>query len=159
MEMLALRPQDTEAVARLLAACALPTDDLTPAHLRHFWGYRDGDALVGVVGLEMYDRAALLRSLAVAPSHRGRGLGQDLVRRVEAYAEGQGVEEVYLLTTTAASFFGSRGYEVVPRDAAPASIRQTTEFTEMCPSQAVCMTKLLQGTPRRSGQQAFPAST
>lgn len=151
MDMLALRPQDTEAVARLLAACALPAADLTPAHLRHFWGCRDGDALVGVVGLEVYDRAALLRSLAVVPSCRGQGLGHDLVRCIEAYAEEQGVEVVYLLTTTAAPFFGSRGYEVVPRDAAPASIRQTAEFTEMCPSEAVCMAKRLQGTSQHAG--------
>ncbi len=131
------------AVKKLLADCDLPAEDLAPEQMQHFRVLRDGDVLVGSVGLEVYGATALLRSLAVTASHRGQGLGIRLVEQAEAEARALGVHEVYLLTTTAERFFDARGYERFPRDRAPAAIQGTTEFRTLCPATAVCMVKRL----------------
>ncbi len=131
----------------LLAACHLPFEDLTGAHLPHFQVIWEGSRLVAAGGLEIYDTVALLRSLAVAETHRGRHLGSQIVAKLEQYARKNGVEEVYLLTTTAAGFFAKHGYRKIAREAVPAAIRQTREFAHICPASAVCMGKQLRANP------------
>jgi amino-acid N-acetyltransferase len=136
-------PDDAAEIRALLAACGLPYADLIPSHLEHFFVARDGTQLVGVVGLELLGDAALLRSLAVCPGCHGQGLGSRLVAKAEVYAQSQGVATLYLLTTTADSYFARRHYQPAERYAVPASIAGTTEFASVCPSAAVCMLKHL----------------
>jgi len=69
----------TEEVIPLLAACALPVTDVLASSRPDFFGVRVAGTLVGVVGLELYPPFGLLRSLAVAPASRGRGLAHELV--------------------------------------------------------------------------------
>ena len=133
-------PADGPAIAALLGAAELPHEDITP-HLGHFLVARDGGAIVGAVGLEVYAPDGLLRSLVVAPAHRGRGLGDELVRRIEQAAAEWGVERFWLLTTTAEAFFARRGFRVTPRTGAPAKIAATHEFKRLCPSTAICLTR------------------
>ena len=140
----ALKPAgDQTAVYNLLAACELPYQDITPSKLGQFWTLRDGDSVVGVVGLELYGNIGLLRSLAVLTRYRGRGLGSELLSKAEERARSQGIETLYLLTTTADEFFVRRGYERVERDSAPDAIKETAEFRSLCPDSAVCMVKQL----------------
>ena len=49
------------------------------------------------------------------------------------------VTEVYLLTNTAAPFFGKQGFTVIERASAPAAILATSEFKEFCPDDSICM--------------------
>ena len=137
------RPTDEPTIKALLAECSLPTSDLTPELLAHFVLCREGARVVGVVGIEVAGDAALLRSLAVVTGERGGGIGRELVRRAEAHARGLGVHALYLLTTTADPFFAASGYGTVPRDSAPDAVRATAEFSTLCPSTSVCMTKRL----------------
>jgi amino-acid N-acetyltransferase len=134
---------DLPAIRALLAACALPHADLDGPALALFSVAPGAAGLDGVVGLEPYGDAALLRSLAVAPAVRGRGLGQALVDAAEAAAGAHGHRALYLLTTTAAEFFAARGYQRIARDQAPAALHASTEFATLCPASAVCMTKAL----------------
>ena len=134
------RPLDRD-VRRLLAATALPVDDLTPKHLEHFFGCGDETSTLGVGGLELFGGDALLRSLAVDETARGRGCGTALVEALEAHARDNGVRRIYLLTTTAARFFEGLGYRAVARDAAPAPVRAAPEFATLCPASAACMVK------------------
>lgn len=131
------------AVERLLAQSHLPTADLTPALLQHFLAYGTAEDPAGVVGLELHGPVALLRSLAVAAHDRGAGLGRRLVAAAEARARLHGVQELCLLTTTAERFFERLGYERADREAAPAAIRGTSEFTSLCPASAAFMRKRL----------------
>jgi amino-acid N-acetyltransferase len=131
------------AVRRLLEEARLPASDITEAHLEHFFGCGADGALEGVVGLELYPPVALLRSLAVAAQSRGRGLGNHLLAEAERFAKARKVKEIYLLTTTAERFFARAGYERIPRDAAPAAIRRTQEFSSLCPASSVVMRKRL----------------
>ena len=97
----------------------------------------------GVVGLELFGAIALLRSLAVVSSRQRVGLGSKLVAHAEDYARSHGIKSLYLLTNTAESFFKHRGYKRTGRDDAPPAIRETKEFSEICPVSSAFMVKHL----------------
>jgi len=131
------------AVKQLLSKSGLPIEDITAQHLHHFFGCGSGLELEGLVGLELYGDVALLRSLAVASSMRGTGVGSGLVAHAERHARDQGVQSLFLLTTTAEKFFLRRGYTRIPREDAPAAIKTTTEFSGICPTSSAFMVKYL----------------
>ena len=131
------------AVKQLLSESSLPIEDITARHLQHFFGCGSGPELEGVIGLELFSEVALLRSLAVASSRRGTGVGSGLVAHAERHARDQGVQSLYLLTTTAEQFFLRRGYARIPRDEAPTAIRNTSEFSSICPASSSFMVKQL----------------
>jgi amino-acid N-acetyltransferase len=137
------RQPDATQVRRLVESAGLPTADLDAADLAHFFGCGAVDRPHGVVGLEVLGAEALLRSLAVEPGARGSGSGRALVAAAEQHARDSGVDSVFLLTTTAAGFFERLGYTRVDREIAPAAIRHTREFGEVCPASATFMVKHL----------------
>lgn len=139
-----LRPatDHLDRVEALLDANDLPSGDLR-AKPGCFFLARSGGTLVGVGGIETYDSDGLLRSVVVGESHRGQGYGTALCERLETRARTKDVDSLYLLTTTAGAFFRRRGYEAIPREAAPASIRGTAQFADLCPDSATCMRKAL----------------
>jgi len=138
-----LSPDRLPAIRALLEASQLPVADLTPSALPRFFGIEQEGALAGVIGLERHGHAGLLRSLAVTPGQRGTGLGGALVAHLERAAAREGITELWLLTTTAESFFRKLGYDVGVRSAAPERIQQSREFHDICPSTAVCMRRAL----------------
>lgn len=129
---------DIAAVLALLERSALPTDGVAE-HLGDFVvAERDG-GIAGVAGLERYGDAALLRSVAVAESARGTGLGALLTARALESAAAAGARSVYLLTTTAESYFPRHGFRPADRESVPAAVRESVEFTTACPSSAAVM--------------------
>jgi amino-acid N-acetyltransferase len=137
------RASDLAAVLALLKGAGLPTDDLTIAPGLHFWVLESEQDLCGVIGLERFGTAALLRSLAIAPGRQGRGWGRQLVTRVERDAQADGVEQLVLLTETAEEFFRGLGYGVIDRGYVIEELKQSAEFRSLCPASAACMTKSL----------------
>jgi amino-acid N-acetyltransferase len=129
------------AAVALLAAVGLPSSDLTEPQLEHFLFAGPRDAPTGLVGLELYDGVALLRSLAVAPDAQRSGLGSALLEQAEGYAYAHGVRSLYLLTTSAQHFFERRGYRLTSREGCPAAIRSTSEFASLCPATSALMVK------------------
>jgi len=127
----------------LLRAQGLPFSDITGEHLEHFFFIGSGGSPTGLVGLEIYDTDALLRSLVVAEHARSRGIATMLVQHVEDYAASRRISTVYLLTTTAEGFFELRGYAHIDRAMAPAAIRSTREFASLCPASSAFMFKRL----------------
>jgi amino-acid N-acetyltransferase len=136
------RPSLPAAVA-LLSSAGLPISDLTEAHLEHFFYCGSAVELSGLVGLEFCGPYALLRSLVVIPAFRSCGLGRALVDHAESHARAEGAQALFLLTTTAESFFQRRGYAPAERGSAPAEIRGTREFTDICPASSAFMVKRL----------------
>jgi amino-acid N-acetyltransferase len=135
----AARPDDLPHVVALLSACGLPALEADDPFGDGYILAEDDGALVGVAGMEIHGDAGLLRSVAVAASARGRGLADALVRDRLDWASTRGASAVYLLTTTAADYFGRRGFVAVDRSEAPAPIRASREFKEICPSSATFM--------------------
>jgi amino-acid N-acetyltransferase len=127
-------------VESLLAGNDLPQQDVRDGAAEFLLASTDAGC-VGVVGVERYGSNGLLRSLVVAEPYRGRGYGTALCDALETYTRENGVESLYLLTTTAAPFFRARGYERVERGTVPDRIRATTEFADLCPASATCMVK------------------
>jgi amino-acid N-acetyltransferase len=135
------RPDDLEAVAALIAAAGLPTSGVADDFPGAYAVVRVGREIVAVAGLEAYGGAGLLRSVAVAPSQRGAGLGRVLVEDRLRAARERELEAVYLLTTTAADYFRRLGFGDVARQSAPAELQRSPEFASICPSSAVCLAK------------------
>ena len=127
----------------LLAESGLYSDDIRSSDLRHFLVMRDGTRLAGVIGLEVVGESSLLRSLAVSPRYRNKGIASGIVKKVEEYARSKGIEKLYLITITAEEFFAKQGYQQVNRGSAPDALQVTTEFRSICPSTSTCMVKRL----------------
>lgn len=132
------------AVVSLLEAAGLPSQDLTPTHLQHFFYCGSRAAPTGLVGVELYGPEALLRSLLVLPGARGGGMGSMLVEHAEAYARSRGARAMYLLTTSAGEFFRHRGYQHIARAGVVPAIQTTREFCELCPETSEVMAKALE---------------
>lgn len=132
------RPSDAINVERLLGDAQLPLDGVREALTSFVVAEADGD-IVGVAGLEPCRENALLRSVAVRPEWRSRGLGRALVERVIDDAESRGLNALYLLTTTAERYFPSFGFHAVAREDVPADVRETAEFRSACPASAAVM--------------------
>ena len=133
---------DLPAVERLLTASSLPLAGVAE-NLASFVVAESNGQLVGVAGLEVCCSNALLRSTAVDPEWRGRGVGRRLVERVIAEAEARGTRALYLLTTTAEHYFPSFGFSRTTREAVPDEVRATAELQGACPASAVVMSREL----------------
>jgi amino-acid N-acetyltransferase len=131
-------PTDERQIRTLLFNSSLPFQDIQE-HISHFITARNEDELIGCIGLEVHGKYGLLRSLAVVENYRGNGIGEILCKRLLEYAQQRSVQEVYLLTTTAADFFRKRGFSNVDRSDAPGEIKATLEFTSLCPSSSTLM--------------------
>lgn len=136
------RRDELDAIRRLLQANGLPVDDLD-RHAENAFVARQDGRVVGAAALEVYGDGGLLRSVVVAAEQRGTGLGHRLVDAVMALARSKHLPAVYLLTTTAASYFPKLGFVEVSRERVPAGVQQSVEFVSACPaSAAVLMTRL-----------------
>jgi len=137
------RDVDWEAISALLAESGLPSSDLGPDKLGAFLVAEDAGELAGLIGLQIFGTTGLLRSLVVAPKARRAGLGGKLVGALESAAQTAGIRDLWLLTIDAQRFFERQGFTIVERERVPDSIRDTDEFTGLCPSSAYLMHKVL----------------
>jgi amino-acid N-acetyltransferase len=138
------RRADLPAVERLLTDAGLPLAGVADA-LDTFIVAESQRSIVGVAGLELCETNALLRSVAVAPGWRSRGLGRELVTHLIGEAEAKGLGGLYLLTTTAERYFPGFGFRAVSRADVPADVRETEEFRSACPASAAVMALALPG--------------
>ena len=106
--------------------------------------------IVGSAGVELYrdgpNVLGLFRSAAVDRAWRGRGVGAALTDDRIAWAEGESLRALYLLTETAADYWPRFGFSRTERAAAPAGLMASHEWKSGCPASAVAMTLPL---PRR----------
>jgi arsenite methyltransferase len=133
---------DLPKVLDLLTRSGLPSAGVADA-LPHFVTAESAGQLVGVVGLELYGSSALLRSAAVEEGWRGTGVGRTLIERALDLAREQGIEDVFLLTTTAEHYFPRFGFACVSRDSVADAVKASVEFKEACPASATVMRKTL----------------
>ncbi|MRS98065.1 GNAT family N-acetyltransferase [Ralstonia pickettii] len=135
------RPEDFPAIRALLMAEGLPSEDVDVGQTGRFHVALLDGHLLGCVGLELYGADALLRSVAVAYGARHRGLGRNLVGIAERDATLLGAHRLFLLTTSAADYFFRLGYQRFDRNAVPALLRDSSQFSLLCPASATCMMK------------------
>ncbi len=137
-------------IVPLLTECGLSVADISSSQPLHFFGMYSESSLVAVVGLELFGTVALLRSLAVSPAYRGQKLARELVTYAESFAASRGVDSLFLLTTTASTFFGKLGFVPALRSAAPPEIQTTAQFSILCPASSAFLCKTVAGLTLRS---------
>ncbi len=134
------KPADLKAIQTLLKKCELPHEDVS-SHLVNFITAKTKSTIIGVNGIEIYGQYGLLRSLAVDPAYRGRGISRDLNANIIARAHQAGVKTLYLFTETAERYAAKLGFSTISRESVPESIQGTTQFRYSCPKTATCMLK------------------
>lgn len=128
-----------EKLQKFLKQNQLPYTDVKTAGNLFIGYYDEQQQLIGSGGLELYQHHALLRSVAVDKNHRGKALGQQLVNDLVAKAKVLNIHSIFLLTETAHDYFKKKGFMDVSREAVPEAVRNSAEFTSVCPASASCM--------------------
>ena len=85
--------------------------------LRDYYVYRENQGpLLGIGALHIcWAGLGEIRSVAVSPAHRGRGIASRIVQTCLAEAQAIGLSEIFLLTL-APEFFQRFGFQVVSRE-------------------------------------------
>lgn len=134
--------QDLASVTALLRETGLPTAGVAES-LPHFLVAEHEGEMVAVAGLELYGSSGMLRSVAVHPTWRGSGLARQLIDRLLADAQQRGIQDIYLMTTTAEHYFPRFGFACIARTDVPGAVKESVEFREACPASALVMRKTL----------------
>lgn len=134
-------PKDVKAVHALIASYAtegllLPrTEDNVREHLSTFLVLEERSKIIGCVSLETYGTdLAEIRSLAVNPEIRGRGLGGKLVEFALGEARRKKIARVFAVTH-APEFFIRHGFAASSRHAVPEKIERDCRA---CPKATHC---------------------
>ncbi len=134
---------DLTSIQLILNSEGLPHEDCQ-GHLDNFLVLEEENTIIGVGGIELYGKFALIRSIAVLKEYRGKGIGLSIFSSIKQYAIDNGVTEMYLLTETAEDYFKKLSFSTISRDLTPEPIKQTKQFSSLCPSSAVVMQCILQ---------------
>ena len=122
----------------LLKSNELPFQDIDD-HMDQLIVLLKSNAVVGCVGMEIYGKIGLLRSLAVDDSLKGEGYGKKLTSEILDYSKKKNLEKIYLLTTTAKTFFEKLGFVEINRNDVDIQIKETNEYKYLCPDSATNM--------------------
>ena len=141
MNIVPVTQNNFSSALNLLKINQLPTEDISET--TKLFVLEDEQNIRGTIAIEYSGKEGLLRSLSVDENKRNNGYGKTLVGFIEKFASEQGVKNLYLLTTTAESFFAGKAYVKVERNSIPEFIRESSEFSSVCPSSAVVMKKVL----------------
>lgn len=134
--------EQRNAIIALLRLEKLPVEDL-PATLDNFFVATHANQVIGAIGLEQYGRCGLLRSMVVDNAHRNKNIAATLISELEDHAAALGINDIYLLTETAAAYFQKKGYSKTERDNVPTALQASSEFSHVCPVSATVMKKQL----------------
>lgn len=138
---IARNKEEREEVMTLLKEQKLPVSDITENTLLYV--LRDGETVIGTAGLDIFNGCTLLRSIGILKDFRGKGYGELLNSKIEQAAKEKGINCLYLVTDSAGDFFSKQGYFAIDRNTAPEGIKQTDQFSSLCPSSALVMKKYL----------------
>ncbi len=127
-----------EEVRLLLQENKLPYEDIDK-HFVDFILAKENNKIVGAIGIERYNNIGLLRSFVVTKLFRNKKIGNKLLNFLLKKSIDEGIENIYLLTTTADKYFLNNGFKIENRDNIPDLIKQTKEFSTICPLSAVAM--------------------
>ncbi|MDW3686737.1 GNAT family N-acetyltransferase [Cupriavidus sp. CV2] len=136
-----LRPAsqaDTGNIAALLTQCGLATENLEEI-LDSFQIALCDDRLVGCAAAECHGQSIVIRSVAVEPAYRDRGIASRLVEKLLVRARGTEARHAFLLSTSAPAYFARWGFSRIPVNEAPPELQASPEFRNAARSSALCM--------------------
>jgi C_GCAxxG_C_C family probable redox protein len=129
---------DFSPIIQLLKESNLPTSDLE-AGKQDFYVAYNANSIIGCIGIEKYKPQGLIRSFAVANDFKNKGFGKELYNHIIEHALREGFTKLFLLTTTADKYFEAKGWKRTERETVPLAMHGSKEFSEICPSTAICM--------------------
>ena len=138
LNLVNLNARHLAAAKALLLSNGLPFEDCDH-HIEHFVGVFSKQQLIAMGGIEVLGDVGLLRSVAVAKTARGQGLGLAIVNYLHEQARSKNLSHLYLLTETAEPYFLAQGYEKQTRNDLPVEIKSTEQFQSLCPVSAQAM--------------------
>jgi amino-acid N-acetyltransferase len=132
--------EEFDIALKLLENNQLPTSDIGD-NVELYTVY-DHQNLIGTIGLEAFKSEGLLRSVCLDFEVQNKGYGSQMLAIFEEKIREKGIQNLYLLTTTAQKFFQKNNYQTISREDVSEAIRQTAEFKGVCPSSAIVMKKV-----------------
>jgi GNAT superfamily N-acetyltransferase len=78
-----------------------------------FWGYEDGGALVGVMGIQRVDDVDLIRHAYVEPARQGAGIGRALLDELRGLTDRPILIGTWAAAGWAIRFYERNGFELV----------------------------------------------
>jgi GNAT superfamily N-acetyltransferase len=78
-----------------------------------FWGYEDGGALIGVMGIQPVGDVDLIRHAYVLPVSQGRGIGRELLVHLRELTERPMLVGTWAAAEWAIRFYRRNGFEQV----------------------------------------------
>ena len=134
-------------IEKILETCELSTTGL-PDQIQDFYLAAVPEGIAGCIGLEVYGKYGIIRSTAVLPEYRRRGIGVQLAEKAIENARDRGIEELYLKTEHEAKFFSQVGFTSIFPQQIPAEIKDAEMLAvSCCGPKAATMAMNLQGKP------------
>jgi amino-acid N-acetyltransferase len=128
---------DVADIKKLLQENDLPISDISSD--MEFYIEIENKQISVVGGLEIIGDFVIIRSIAVAHNYKGKGLGTKMTHHLIDTAKKKKYDIVYLLTMTAENYFPKFGFTEINRESAPEAIKNSSQFTTVCPDSAVLM--------------------
>jgi N-acetylglutamate synthase-like GNAT family acetyltransferase len=127
-------PVDTDSIRACLLACDLTLAGVGSAELHLSVLETRAGQTVGVTGYESAGPHALIRSVAVAPSLRGNGLGVMLAEVAFEQAAAAGAEQLWLFSRRGGAFWQRLGFRLTPTDGLVAALPHTWQVSDFAES-------------------------
>ena len=140
MKVHVVQEKDKVDLIEMLNYFNLVTQDID-LNKQYYLILESGRCCAAAGGLEFHPPYALLRSVVVRPGFQGKGYATTLCEALVNQARSHNIHELYLLTESARGFFSKLGFSGVERPQVPELIRQTSQFSSLCPAEAVVMKK------------------
>jgi amino-acid N-acetyltransferase len=102
-----------------------------------------GSEIAGCGGAEAFQFVALIRSVAVHPDHRGKGLGRRIVREMLDRLSSRGLREFYVVAPGAEAWFRKRGFKPCDRDEVHPQILESSELAQAPENASVMRLQML----------------
>ncbi|WP_244223042.1 GNAT family N-acetyltransferase [Cupriavidus lacunae] len=129
---------DWHHIAALLEQCGLPTSD-TSEIVEDFQVALYENRIIGCAAAEHHGSSVLIRSVAVEPAYRDRGIAGCLVEALLMRARGTEAHEAYIFSTVAPAYFARWGFSLVETEDVPLEVMSSPAVQRAALTSALCM--------------------
>lgn len=123
-----------------------------------FWGWEDGGALAGVMGLQRVRDVTLIRHAYVRPSHQSRGVGGALLTELRNQTTGPLLVGTWAAAQWAIRFYERHGFRLVEREEKDRLLETYWNISARQRETSVVLTRVLTAAgERHSGRRSEEA--